>query len=319
MRFYYLFRASLWLLLSFSRATWHFRFRAMHALDLPEGLAIGAKEQRRLKHYFYGTTYLAALMCSLRNQPRSRTEKYLFTNLSALAYSFDDLVEAFRDRDDSSILWQDNPEIYGLVADKRGLALHLLNKINQSLPEQNLVPFRAYMHRVFNVETAGRQQVELLENITSEKGGCSVLLFRSVLSHPLLEAEADALFQFGYLIQLCDDIFDLWHDRQAGIVTLATVYAERGEVLLLNTLFEQQVLVTLQAFRQTNYPSVQVETALNMQHYLVSITRVCLAYYQDLEFKYGALPLQDRTILVVDMEKWRNRFMAIRYLLQPIS
>ncbi|MBC7777828.1 MAG: hypothetical protein H7246_20505 [Phycisphaerae bacterium] len=326
LRFYYLFHATLWLFLAFSRAAWHFKWRATRALDLPEGLVIGPKEKRRLKHYFYGTSYLAAIMCALRNQPRSGTEKYLFTNLSALAYSFDDLVDVFREDEGSSILWQNNPEAYGLVADKRGLALHLLHNIYRELPEKDLGQFRSYMHRVFNVETAGRQKVgikrywdiEILEKITAEKGGCSVLLFRTLLNHNLSMEEENAFFQLGYLIQCSDDIFDLWQDHQAGIVTLATFLAERAEIGQLLRIFEQQVVITHRAFRQTAYSPAQVETALHSIHFLVSITRVCLRHYVDLEHQYGALPLHDRTVIVVDMEIWANRFQAFRYLLRPL-
>jgi len=332
----------MWLLLTFGRAVWHFQGSAARSLDLPEGLAMGAKEKRRLKHYFYGTTYLAALMCCLRNQSRSRREKHLFTNLSALAYSFDDLVDVFQD-DELNVIWKDNPEDYGLANDQRGLALHLLHNIYRALPEQDLGQFRVYMHQVFNLETTGRQRnqqfspteasanqagnakklppesrVTELKKITAEKGGYSVLLFRSVLSHPLSEEEKSALYHFGYLIQCCDDIFDLWHDRQAGISTLPTCLAERNEIGLLIKIFEQQVSATQKAFRQTSYSSPKVETALNIIHYLVSITRVCLRHYSDLKRKCGTLPLDDRTTMVVDMERWTNRFRAIRYLLRPL-
>ncbi len=329
-RFYYLFRAMMWLFLTFGRAAWHFRYRAMHSLDLPAGLALSTQEHCRLKHYFYGTTYLAAVMCCLRNQPRSPREKHLFTNLAALACCFDDLVDSFREGEDSSILWQDNPEAYALVADQRGLALHWLHNIYRTLSELHLGQFRAYMHRVFNVETGGRQrtgygdnlpdgsQVGILEKITAEKGGASVLLFRSVLGHPLSSAEEDALSQFGYLIQLSDDIFDLWHDRQAGIVTLPTFLAERSEIALLEKIFERQLAATQAAFRQTPYPSGQVETALLTLHFLSSITRVCLQRYLNLENKFGMIPLDNRTAIVVDMGNWANRFRTIRHLLRPV-
>ncbi len=262
-------------------------------------------------------------MCCLRNQPHSGTEKYLFSNLSALACFFDDLVDVFRDGGDSSSHWQDNPEAYGLVADNRGLALHLLHNIYRDLPEKDLGQFRSYMHRVFNVETAGRQRlgnldISILEKITAEKGGCSVLLFRRLLRHDLSKEEENAFFQFGYLIQCCDDIFDLWHDHQAGLATLATYLAERSEIEQLARIFEQQVAITYRAFRQTAYPTAQVETALFSIHFLVCITRVCLRHYLVLERHYGTLPIQNRTAIVVDMENWANRFQAFRYLLHPL-
>ena len=321
---YHLLRATFWLLHAFSRASWHMRGQAARSIALPAGLVMTAKENRRFKHYFYGTTFLATVMCSLRNLSQSRLEKHLFTNLSALAFCFDDLVEAFRDEGDPGILWQDNPEAYGQATDKRGLGLHLLHNIYQTLPEEGLLKFKAYMHRVFNVETATNQRqpeavgLEDLKKLTAEKGGCSVLLFRSLLYHPLSEAEENALYQFGYLIQCCDDIFDLWHDRQADINTPATYCAEQGEVELMSKNFEQQVAITYQAFRQTHYPVVQVETAVHIIHYLISITRVCLHHYIDIKLKHGKMPLENRTAIVVDMEKWSNRYLAARNLLRPL-
>ena len=321
MNFTHLFRATLWLFLTIIRAAFHFRWKAMRSLDLPEGIVIDSKEKRRFKHYFFGATYLAVLMCSLRKQPLSRRETHLFTNLSALAFSFDDLVDGFQKGADPSVHWQNNPEAYGLAADERGLALHLLHNITRALPEEKLEPFRGYMQRVFNVETGGKKgywDIGILNHISAEKGGCSVLLFRSVLSHPLSEQEEKAFYQFGCLIQYCDDIFDLWHDRQAGAVTLATFLCERGEIELLIKIFEEQVAATNLAFRKTEYALVRIETALHAIHYLVSVTRMCLQHYLDLKRKNGTLPLDNRTAIVVDMEIWANRFQAIRYLLHPI-
>ncbi|MFN0036287.1 MAG: hypothetical protein ACKVUS_14580 [Saprospiraceae bacterium] len=327
--YFYLLRATVWLFRAFGGAARHFRARVLRSLALPEGLALAPSELHRLKHYFYGATYLAALMCSLRNRPRSKAEKHLFDNLSALACFFDDLVDAnprrFSSTSERARLT--DVEAYGLATDKRGLALHLLHNIYRALPERDLRRFREFMHRVFEAETAGRQDVgesgtgnrdiAALQKITAEKGGCSVLLFRSVLSHALSQAEEQALFEFGCLIQLCDDIFDLWHDRQAGIVTLATLLAERSEVGFLNQLFEQQVAATHEAFRRTAYPAAQIETALSTLCFLTSITRVCLRHYQNLEKKHGALPFARRAAVVVDMDIWANRLWAAGYLLRP--
>ncbi|MBK6997803.1 MAG: hypothetical protein IPH31_24040 [Lewinellaceae bacterium] len=321
MNFTHLFRATIWLFLAFVRAAWHFRWRAMRSLDLPEGFVLNSKEKRRFKHYFYGASYLAVLICGLRKQTLSRRETHLFTNLSALAFSFDDLVEDVRNNADPSVLWQNNPEVYGLASDQHGLATHLLQNIYQALPEERLEHFRAYMHRVFNVETGGKKgywNIEELKKIMAEKGGNSILLFRSVLNHPLTEQEEKAFYQFGCLFQYCDDIFDLWHDRQAGTVTLASFLCERAEIELLIKIFEEQVAATNLAFRKTEYALARIETALNAIHYLVSVTRMCLQYYLDLKRKNGTLPLDNRTAIVVDMEIWANRFEAIRYLLRPI-
>lgn len=289
---------------------------------MPKGLVLEAREKRRFKHYFYGTTFLAAVMCSLRNRPRSGLERQLFAKLSALAFVFDDLADASNVQGDVK---QSSPEAFGRDADQRGLALHLLQNIEQNLPARHLEQFRGFMRRVFEVETNGRQRLaecpdlEMLEQVTAEKGGCSVLLFRRLLEQELSAAETAACFRFGSLLQCSDDIFDLWHDRQAGIATLATCLTERSETSRLQAIFEHQVKATENAFRQTTFPAWQVETALWVVHFLTIITEVCLERYSALEARHGKLPLDDRTAIVVDMKKNANRIRVLRHLTRRFS
>lgn len=333
---YFLLRASAWLALAFARANWYFKYRAFQDLTLPYPNALSSKEKRRLKHYLYGTTYLSTVFCALRGYPRNRREQHLFTNLAALAYYFDDLVEAFRGFDDTGIAWLDNPEAYGQTADPNGLALHFLYNVYRELPPGDLVQFKNFMHRVFNVETRDLKPMASLpepkaelERITAEKGGFSVLLFRRVLAHPLSAEEQEAMYQFGYFIQLSDDIFDLWHDRQAGVTTLATYFAAHNDVAGLKKLFEDQVEVMRNAFApQSTAEGTKAwpgwtrsgrHTAVAALHFLVSITRVCLHHYEDLQKKHGTLPLDDRAAMVMDMEKWGNRARAAREVVMRIE
>ncbi len=169
------------------------------------------------------------------------------------------------------------------------------------------------MQRVFQVEAAGQQRdttnllkISDLEKITAEKGGCSVLLFRCLLAERGSSQEQAFWREFGLLIQLCDDIFDLWHDRAAGITTLATRFAEQNDVRGLTQIFEQQAQVVAAGAGR-----IRGEI-----HFLLAITRVCLRHYAELLETYGSLPLDDRRLMVVDMECWRNRWRAAVELLR---
>jgi hypothetical protein len=306
---YFLLRTALLLASEFARAGWYFKKRALHDLALPDSDALTSKEKRRLKHYFYGTTYLSVIFCSLRGRRRNRRERRLFLHLSALACYFDDLVDAFTHPGSVETGWLDNPEAYGRATDPGGRALHLLQKISRDLPAHDLEQFRAFMNRVFNAETDVAQQAtaETLALHCAEKGGFSVLLFRRALPDPLSPTEQEALFQFGFLIQLCDDIFDLWHDRQAGIATPAAFFAAQNDVTAMKKLFEQQVQAVQQAFARLP----RYQTALAAIQFLSGITRVCLRHYEDLQKKHGTLPLDDRKLMVVDMEQWRNRMRVV--------
>lgn len=315
-----IFTAAVFLASVFARTWITLRRRAVN--DLPP--AVPAQwtphERHRWRHYVYGTTYLAAVFTLLRGAGRTRAEERLFGQLAALAGYFDDLSDR-----ETALNRQDNPEQYGRAVDPGGRALLLLETLYRTLPPEHLPQFKTFLHRVFHVETGGRQRAGTdlplaeLRRLSAEKGGCSVLLFRRLLSHPLPEREETALFEFGALIQLCDDIFDLWFDRQQGIATLATTLAGRGDLRQLREIFEDQVMTTARAFRQMPYPRRRVETALCAVHFLVAITRVCLRHYFDLQKKRGTLPLDDRRAMVVDMERWKNRLRAgVELLNKPL-
>lgn len=319
---YYLTGTTAALASAFARAAWYFAVNGKASLAPLPRKSLTINEIRRWKHYFYGATYLRAVFSLLHRHSVSPGEMRLFANLSALAGFFDDLADAFRRRDQTGIRWQDNPEQYGQTADSSGRALQFLQNVYGGLPPEDLPQFKQFLNRVFNLETTGRQQSGQtlppgeLARLTAEKGGYSVLLFRRALRPPLPETEQQALFEFGALVQLCDDIFDLWFDRQNGTDTLATALAAQNDIEQLKCLFEHQVTRTHAAFRQTGFPHSRIERALSALHYLVSVTRSCLAHYLRLKKKSGSLPFNNRRAMVVDMGRWSNRFRAgLRVLL----
>jgi hypothetical protein len=320
---YFLLLATILCLVAYARAAYYFKYKAVIDLQLPHPELLTVTEKRRLKHYFfYGTTYLKITFCILSGRMLQKEERQSFSNLNALAFFFDDLVDTFQEKDSNKILWQNNPEDYGKIADDRGLALHFLGNLYHSLPSAHLEEFKSYMHTVFNVETAGRQQKEShfstdeLLHITAEKGGYSVLMFRRVLQHKLSEAERDALFQFGFLIQFCDDIFDVWFDLQDGITTLPLTLVQQNKIEELMQLFENQVDTTHAAFKKTHYAKHNIYTSLAVTHFIVTLTRVCLKQLLGAKQKLGHVPLDNRSIMVLDMEKWGNRWRTVWYLLR---
>jgi hypothetical protein len=308
------------LLLTFGRARWYFDRQALLDLALPHPEALTSGERRRLQHYFYGGTYLHSIAGALHGRMRLDREKLCLTNLAALAYFFDDLVDAYRHRDDPNIQWQNDPEAYGRVADdERQLAIHFLQNVYRLLPPAHVARFREVMHEVFNIETAGHQVVansldlEALSRITLKKGGGSVLLFRLALSPTPTPQEAAAWRQFGALIQLCDDVFDLYFDHRDGIQTVATYYF--NDIKKLTEHFEHEVRATRDALDRTALARGQVREARCVVHYVVSITRICLRHYAQVARQHsGQLPLDDRPTMIVDMERWPNRLRTAFWL-----
>ncbi|MDX2133345.1 MAG: hypothetical protein SFV52_01080 [Saprospiraceae bacterium] len=341
-----------WLTLAFLRAAIYFRWQAVHDLRLPPSIVLDSKAMRRLQHYFYGTTFLSIVFGLLHRRRRTSREKYLFSNLAALSYYFDDLADAYRREDNGDHPWLDNPEDYGRRADPNGLALHLLDNLYRNLPPQNLDAFKRYLHRVFNVETANRPPADSrqpttdnrrptadnpqptadyrlpttdsrqpiadgLWRVTREKGGASVLLFRRILDAPLYPGEEDALYAFGGLVQLCDDVTDLWFDHRDGTQTVPLHYAVRHDVAGMRAAFEGEVARVQNLFVQIKQ-APGVHSAWSAACILVGIARVCIDHYAKIQQKSGTLPLHDRALMVVDMERWGNRLRLVRRLLTDL-
>ncbi len=65
--------------------------------------------------------------------------------------------------------------------------------------------------------------------ITVEKGGTSVLADGYLAAGDLRESSADAVFEYGVVLQLIDDLQDLEEDRASGHETPFQKYSERGE------------------------------------------------------------------------------------------
>lgn len=324
---FYLTHATAWLFWVFGKAMFVYQTSLFSWLQRVAGQAWSPQERRRLRHYYNGTTYLSAVFCCLRGYSLRVGERRTFAQLSALAGFFDDLVDIAH-QPDALERWQNDPESYGQAADERGLAIRFLNQIKAALPAHRQLLFQTFMLRVFNLEIAGKQQqapntLESLAHMTAEKGGYSVLLFRSVLHNDLSPSEETALYQFGCLIQLSDDIFDVWFDLQAGTHTVATRMMSEQQPLELSRRFEHQLGNTRNAFRAMEhsilpdgYPAARIETTLRVIHYLAAITRVCLKQYAALALE-GPLPLQDRSKMVVDMARLRNWLRTVKAVLEP--
>lgn len=308
--------ALLLLLTGFARAYVFFYAQMQRKFGIARHAELSNREKRRLQHYFYGVSYLSIIFSTLRGQFRSRTEKHRFVHMSALAAFFDDLSDQIQSFD----FLPDNPESYAAAADERGIAQQWLQTVQSSLATTAVPDFRRHLQSVFTLETRARQRdnqppsVDELISITAEKGGQSVLLFRSLLNQAAGEGEIAALRQFGALIQLCDDIFDLWHDRRDGISTLPTLFAASGQLPALEAYFESEAALTRQLFLSLR--GLKSRIAWAEVNYIVNITRVCLQHYRELAKKRGTLPLDERQAMVVDMENPSQRLRVASMLLK---
>ena len=78
----------------------------------------------------------------------------------------------------------------------------------------------------YSSQNHSKKELSLEENeyFTCAKGGYAILLSRFFFKTDISQNEYEALYQFGGLIQLADDIFDISRDLRNGIYTLPNNY-----------------------------------------------------------------------------------------------
>lgn len=112
------------------------------------------------------------------------------------------------------------------------MLLHLRKQI------KNSEHFTIECERVMNAQLHSRIQsekidIELIDQITLEKGGASFLFWASTLNRSFDEQEVKLFYQLGGFVQIIDDVFDIAQDLDQGIETLATKWISTIEKIEL--------------------------------------------------------------------------------------
>jgi hypothetical protein len=178
--------------------------------------------------------------------------------------------------------------------------------------------------RVAEAQNATKEQTELqlsyvqAREITYTKGAYSVLFYRSVYDNALKESEQEAFYNLGALLQLGNDIFDVYFDKQEGIHTMLT--QADG---LKNVVHDFQSLKAemIQSFFKLPYSTKQIRSALHFLMPVINRCEVCLHHLIHLEEKNGHFQVEKftRKQVICDMERPINFVRtARRYLATKI-
>jgi len=194
-------------------------------------------------------------------------------------------------------------------------------EIQTSLLEE--VPFHAaYINaakNVYEIQLETEKQLNQaitnvdLERITYAKGGYSVIIYMEILDQKVDEEMRQVLFEIGSLMQLSNDLFDMYKDIQDGITTLANRCADFAQ---LKALFLEKVRACNQKLFALPYAQRR-KLAFAISMYLV-IGRGLIVIEQMMALeKSTSKPLSYATLsrkqLICDMEKPVNFLRALYY------
>lgn len=103
---------------------------------------------------------------------------------------------------------------------------------------------QATLMEVYNAQQMSRKQTDELisareiEEITFYKGAVSLLFYRTAFLPMPETGEQQLVYQLGSLMQLCNDIFDVYKDSQENIQTMVTTAVK---IVTLRTLLEERL------------------------------------------------------------------------------
>lgn len=182
--------------------------------------------------------------------------------------------------------------------------------------------YLAVLKKEYAAQAASQEQFdaqisnERIQAITFEKGGNAVLLCKFYLDVEAGNAESAAWYRLGTLIQLSNDLFDIYKDTQAGIHTLATrctdAYAMETHYLnLVSDMHQciQQIPTT--AWRKQRFSIAMAGT--------YALGLVAIQQLKKLQGASAQLPQfanLPRKALIVDMEQFGNMWRWLRFVYQ---
>jgi len=206
--------------------------------------SLGEADIKKINGY-YGLAVPAILgeaFCILRGKEMTPAERWASTCQGAMTGLFDDFfdkdylsedaVEQMINREGASTTARSNQQLFDIF----------YKKAMENAPDKKLLQdalFDVYRAQVESKkQEAGALPAEELQRITFYKGGSSVLFYRTVFSPEAIGKEKKLLYDLGAVMQLANDIFDVYKDREAGIQTLVT---DASHISSLRSLFSNKL------------------------------------------------------------------------------
>jgi len=270
---------------------------------------------------YYGLAVPAVLgeaFCALRGEKMSTTERLASTCQGATTGLFDDFFDKQHFTGEGLKQFIEDPKQARANNASQHLFLQLYTTGLQNMPDPKYT--LSYVYRVYQAQVESKKQAvpglsfEEIKRITLLKGGVSLLLYRTAFSNPMDKAEEEMLFQLGGLMQLCNDIFDVYEDCQDQIFTLITTAKKISDI---RALFLQLLKEGTAAAYRSNYPEANVKRFLDIISIgIFSRSLVCLDQLQSKEKLSDGVFMPrsyQRKDLLCDMDTGGNKWRSVVY------
>jgi hypothetical protein len=272
---------------------------------------------KRIHQYTVFITMTSGWFATLRGQKPNTNEQILALNLGAITPFIDDLTDSLK-KTSPEIL----KELNSTDATSNSAILaarYLLTAVRKNASE---VFFR-FCEQTLLTQDESLKQVgnailgdDELAVITRNKGGASLLLYRIVLGDTLKIGEKEAIYALGDLVQLTNDLFDIYKDLQDKQQTLYTNTTDFKKAYAAYRMSYNEVNTR---FCALDYDKKTIKQFLYRVSTIVSRAMVCFdQLLLTQSAKGGVLNMADwtRKELICDMEKPSNILKSLKYSTQ---
>ncbi len=278
-----------------------------------------AQRKRFFTYSVVGVVMFGSALRTLTGKKLSKKQQEISQIFTLLTPIIDDLFDDFA---------YSVEEIKAVAQQKTQRANNVWEKIAIQMVQriEVLNPFAAHHPLVEKIieyqaksqtQEKGNLPEQVLREIIYHKGGISVQLNYDVITgEPSTVLEEECFFGLGVIIQLTNDIFDIFKDRNNQLQTLVT---DCKDIRLLRHEYNSVVENTFEKIKQLPYPQANIHDFLLQMMVLVSRGRVALDHLEAAQQSSNHVfqpQLYSRQQLITDMEKVKVLWKSILYNLE---
>ena len=290
-------------------------------LEMAKSINDGTIDEEDIKKIkLYGMAIPAVLgeaYCTYRDLPMNETERLSMTCIGGITGLFDDLFDRKNLSQEYIKHLLDFPEENNTNNSNEKLLVKLYQLGLENSDKHDLI--KKYAQQVYEAQIASLKQLQPnlsireIEEITFDKGGFSMLLYRCGLAGEMDANDYELLFNLGAIGQFENDIFDTYKDAQEGIKTFSTVLTSVAEV---RERYKNKILIIFQLIEKSSYPSPQKARFKHFTALVVCSALVCLDQFNKISQRTnGKFKVNEysRKELICDMQNPLKILKTLHY------
>lgn len=288
-------------------------------IELNDG-SIGKKDLNKIYGY-YGLAVPAILgeaFSVLRGTKLSENERWVLTCQGIVTGIVDDFFDDSEISDDQikHLITKPKSAEAGNSIQQLFKVFYLKSLELSANPDENMQQAIKVMYDQFDSIEQENPEIERqrLIDITYRKGGNSMLYYRYGMNNLPDKNEIEMLFRLGSLMQLENDLFDVYKDVKSNIYTIPN---SSQSVNYTYKLYVENIRKFVELSYELEKPGANINRFLDIVVPIIMRGMVCLDQYQKLSTIHNNKfePAKyDRKSLICDMEKPVNFFATLRYL-----